>query len=65
MPKSNNAFWTFFDKEIVPQFSYSLTVCKKCGQKMKMQQLSTSSARYHPKTKYPLDFAKLTKLTAE
>ena len=65
MPKSNNVFWTFFDKEVVPEFNYSLAVCKKCGQKVKMQQSSTSNARHHLKTKHPLDFAKLTKLTAE
>ena len=36
---------------------------KNCGQKKIMQQSSTS--RYHLKTKQPLDFSKLTKLTAE
>ena len=49
MPKSNNAFWNFFDKEIVPKLDYPLAVCKKCGQKLKMQQSSTSCARYHLK----------------
>ena len=65
MPKFNNPFWTFFDLEVVAEFNYSLAVCEKCGQKMKMQQSSTSSATYHLKTKHPMDFAKLTKLTAE
>ena len=65
MLKSNNAFWNFFDREIVPKLDYPLAVCKKCGQKLKMQQSSTSSARYHLKSKPPQDFAKLTKLMAE
>ena len=59
------SFELFFDKNVVPEFNYSLAVCKKCDQKMKVQQSSTSSAKYHLKTKHPLDFAKLTKLTAE
>ena len=70
MPKSNNALWTFFDKEVVPEFNYLLTVCKKCGQKKMPKsenatQSSTSSVKHHLKTKHPFDFAKLTKLTAE
>ena len=65
IPKPYNTFWTFFYKEVVPEFTYSLAVCKNCGQKMKMQQSSTSSAWYHLKTKHPLDFVKLTKLAVE
>jgi len=64
MPKSSNAFWNFFTKE-TPADSPPLACCKKCGQKIKMYQSSTSTARYHLKTKHPLEFAKLTNMQAD
>ena len=58
MPKQATLFWNYFTKK------GECAICKKCGASLKMSQASTSSARYHLRTKHPLTYSELTKLEA-
>lgn len=64
MPRTCPTLWNFFTKIEEPN-KEPYAKCKKCGVLIKMAQSSTSGARYHLKTKHPLQFADLTREMAE
>lgn len=63
MPKQSNLLWNYFSKSVSD--GDKVATCIKCKATFVLKDSSTSSMRYHIKSKHPLDFADMQRNQAD